>query len=112
MSGGGDSVKKQKRLLAQLTAMLVMLGTMAALSRHFKVHELISSDDPKAAAGAAVPPGATDESAKPTAKPSPVSHHTTKPSPPASRRTGRSPGRAAAPSAHTTGSPARVTRRR
>ena len=33
MSGGGDSVKKQKRLLAQLTAMLVMLGTMAALSR-------------------------------------------------------------------------------
>ncbi|KAL1519711.1 hypothetical protein AB1Y20_023221 [Prymnesium parvum] len=43
MSGGGEGAKKQQQLLMQLTALLVTLGVMAALTRHFKVYELVSS---------------------------------------------------------------------
>eukprot|EP00966_Prymnesium_polylepis_P070805 1645369-Prymnesium_polylepis.1 len=34
MSGGGESAKKQKQLLGQLTAMLMLLGAVAAFSKY------------------------------------------------------------------------------
>ena len=42
MSGGGEGGKKQKELMMQVTALVFLLAGMRALTKHFKVGELIS----------------------------------------------------------------------
>mmetsp|Transcript_31593 Transcript_31593/g.86392 ORF Transcript_31593/g.86392 Transcript_31593/m.86392 type:complete len:203 (-) Transcript_31593:294-902(-) len=114
MSGGGESAKKQKQLLGQLTAMLMLLGAVAAFSKRMGVSELIAADKAGAPAGAdstAAPsadaqPSKSSPSKSTPSKPTPSKPRAAAKSP--ARPQARSPARAAKSPAK---SPARATRR-